>query len=171
VSNLAVVGIYYFRDMAQLFSAIEDQMERGITLKNEYFLADAIQIMIDRGLKAVSAPVTVWEDCGSAENLLSTNKYLLNHQPPAVPDRTDSVIISPSFVAPDAVIERAVIGPHASIGAGATVRDAIVRDAIVEDGATIDTTVVEHSIIGARARVTGQARRLQISDDSAVGPS
>jgi glucose-1-phosphate thymidylyltransferase len=171
VSNLAVVGIYYFRDMAQLFSAIEDQMERGITLKNEYFLADAIQIMIDRGLKAVSAPVTVWEDCGSAENLLSTNKYLLNHQPPAVADRTDSVIISPSFVAPDAVIERAVIGPHASIGAGATVRDAIVRDAIVEDGATIDTTVVEHSIIGARARVTGQARRLQISDDSAVGPS
>ncbi len=171
VSNLAVVGIYYFRDMTQLFSAIEDQMERGITLKNEYFLADAIQIMIDRGLKAVSAPVTVWEDCGSAENLLSTNKYLLNHQPPAVPARTDSVIISPSFVAPDAVIERAVIGPHASIGAGATVRDAIVRDAIVEDGATIDTTVVEHSIIGARARVTGQARRLQISDDSAVGPS
>ncbi len=171
VSNLAVVGIYYFRDMAQLFSAIEDQMERGITLKNEYFLADAIQIMIDRGLKAVSAPVSVWEDCGSAENLLSTNVYLLNHQPPPVTDRADSVIISPSFVAPDAVIERAVIGPHASIGAGATVRDAIVRDAIVEDGATIETTVVEHSIIGARARVTGQARQLQISDDSVVGTS
>ncbi len=171
VSNLAVVGIYYFRDMAQLFSAIEDQMERGITLKNEYFLADAIQIMIDRGLKAVAAPVSVWEDCGSAENLLSTNVYLLNHQPPTVTDRADSVIISPSFVAPDAVIERAVIGPHASIGAGATVRDAIVRDAIVEDGATIETAVVEHSIIGARARVTGQASQLQISDDSVVGTS
>lgn len=169
VSNLAVVGIYYFRDMAQLFSAIDEQMERGITLKNEYFLADAIQIMIDRGLKAVSAPVSVWEDCGSAENLLSTNVYLLNHQSPPVPDLPDSVIISPSFIAPDAVIERAVIGPHASIGAGATVRDAIVRDAIVEDGATLDTTVVEHSIIGARARVSGQAKRLQISDDSVVG--
>lgn len=171
VSNLAVVGIYYFRDMGQLFSAIEEQFERGITLKNEYFLADAIQIMIDRGLKAVSAPVTVWEDCGSAENLLSTNVYLLNHQPPPVAARPDTVIIAPSYVAPDAVIERAVVGPHASIGAGATVRDAVVRDAIVEDGATIEATVVEHSIIGARARVAGRARQLQISDDSVVGPA
>ena len=169
VSNLAVIGIYYVKDMAQLFDAIDEQMARGIMLKNEYFIADAIQIMIDRGLKVITAPVTVWEDCGSAENLLSTNKYLLDHQPPATPPRPDAVIITPSFVAPDAVVERSVIGPHASIGAGATVRDAIVRDAIVEDGATIETAIVEHSIVGARARISGRALRYQIGDDSGVG--
>jgi glucose-1-phosphate thymidylyltransferase len=169
VSNLAVIGIYYVKDMAQLFDAIDEQMARGIMLKNEYFIADAIQIMIDRGLKVITAPVTVWEDCGSAENLLSTNKYLLDHQPPATTPRPDAVIIAPSFVAPDAVIERSVIGPHASIGAGATVRDAIVRDAIVEDGASIETAIVEHSIIGARANINGRAQRYQIGDDSGVG--
>lgn len=171
VSNLAVIGIYYIKEMAQLFDAIDEQMARGIMLKNEYFIADAIQIMIDRGLKVITALVTVWEDCGSAENLLSTNKYLLKHQPPVTKPRPEAVIIAPSFVAPDAMIERSVIGPFASIGAGVTVRDAIVRDAIVEDDATIETTIVEHSIVGVRAKIRGRAHRHQIGDDSVVGPA
>lgn len=171
VSNLAVVGIYYIKEMAKLYDAIEEQMARGIMLKNEYFLADAIQIMIDRGLKAVAAPVTVWEDCGSSENLLRTNTYLLQQQTAANPPRPDAAIIEPSFVAPDAVIERSVVGPYASVGAGVTIRDAIVRDAIIEDGATIDTALVEHSVIGARAKIIGRARRYFISDDSVVEPT
>lgn len=171
VSNLAVVGIYYIKEMAQLYDAIEEQMARGIMLKNEYFIADAIQIMIDRGLKVVSAPVTVWEDCGSSENLLGTNRYLLERQASAAPSRPGATIIEPSFVAPDATIERSVVGPFASIGAGVTIRDAIVRDAIIEDGATIETALVEHSVIGARARITGRAQRYFISDDSVVEPA
>jgi glucose-1-phosphate thymidylyltransferase len=170
VSNLAVVGIYYIKEMGRLYEAIEEQMARGISLKNEYFIADAIQLMIDAGLKVITAPVTVWEDCGSAENLLSTNAYLLKHQPPAAEPRPETVIIAPSFVAPDAVIERSVIGPYASIGPGVTVRDAIVRDAIIEDGATIDTALIEHSIVGARAKIEGRAGRHVIGDDSVVRP-
>ena len=170
VSNLAVIGIYYVKEMARLYEAIEEQMARGISLKNEYFIADAIQLMIDAGLKVITAPVSVWEDCGSAENLLSTNTYLLKHQPPAVEPRPETVVIAPSFVAPDAVIERSVIGPYASIGPGVTVRDAIVRDAIIEDGATIDTALVEHSIVGARAKIEGRAQRHVIGDDSVVRP-
>ena len=77
ISNLAVIGIYYIRSMPELYDAIEEQMERGISLKNEYFIADAIQIMIDRGAKVVSMPVTAWEDCGNVPNLLSTNRFLL----------------------------------------------------------------------------------------------
>ena len=77
ISREAVVGIYYFRSMPDLFSAIDEQFERGIKLKGEYFLADAIQILIERGQKVVTAPVTVWEDCGTIEALLSTNRYLL----------------------------------------------------------------------------------------------
>ena len=63
--------------MADLYSAILEQFERKISLKNEYFLADAVQIMIDRGKKVVTAPVTVWEDCGNDAALLQTNRYLL----------------------------------------------------------------------------------------------
>jgi glucose-1-phosphate thymidylyltransferase len=168
ISNLAIVGIYYFKDMPQLYDAIEEQMDRGISLKNEYFLADAIQIMIDRGLKVIATPVSVWEDCGSADNLLSTNKYLLGLLPEGPAPNAGAAIIHPSIVAPDAVIERSVIGPYASIGSGVTVRDAIVRDAIIEDGATIDTVLVEHSIVGARATIRGRTGRHVVGDDSVV---
>jgi glucose-1-phosphate thymidylyltransferase len=168
-SNLALIGMYYFRDMAQLYAAIEEQMRRGISLKNEYFIADAIQLMIDDGAKIVSRPVTVWEDCGSAENLLSTNRYLLTSQDCKTRHREGSVIVPPSFVADDAIIERSVIGPHASIGAGATVRESRVRNSIVEDSATIEEALLDESIVGRRARVSGMARRLNIGDDAVVG--
>jgi glucose-1-phosphate thymidylyltransferase len=171
VSHQAVVGIYYVKSMPALYSAMDEQVERGISLKNEYFLADAIQIMIDRGAKVITAPVSVWEDCGSAANLLSTNRYLLDYERPAATQRDGAIILEPSFVADDAVIERSVVGPYASIGSGVTIRDAIVRDSIIEAGATIIETVIEQSIIGARARLQGTAQRHLISDDSQIGPA
>ncbi len=166
VSKEALAGIYYFKRTADLYAAIDEQMRRGIKLKNEYFLADAVQLMVDGGALAITAPITVWEDCGNAEALLSTNRYLLNHRPPAPATREGAVIVPPSFVADDAVLERAVVGPYASIGAAATVRDAVVRDAILEDGASIEGSVVEHAVVGRRAKVRGRAARLNVGDDS-----
>lgn len=168
ISHLAVIGIYYVKRMADLYRAIDEQMARGIKLKNEYFIADAIQLMIDGGAKVVTAPVTVWEDCGNAEALLNTNRYLLDHQPPAPTERPSAVVVPPSFVAESAILERAVVGPHASIGADAVVRDALVRDAILDDGAVIETALVEHAIVGRRAQVRGRATRLNVGDTSVV---
>ena len=68
------------RHMPDLYDAIDEQIEKGISLKNEYFLADAIQIMIDRGKKVVTAPVTEWWDCGTEQALLDTNRRLLESQ-------------------------------------------------------------------------------------------
>jgi glucose-1-phosphate thymidylyltransferase len=169
ISNLALVGIYYVREMPRLYAAIEEQMRRGLSLKNEYFLADAVQLMIDDGAKVIAKPVTVWEDCGNAENLLSTNRYLLESQNAKTKHCEGSVVVPPSFVADDAIIERSVIGPHASIGAGVTVRDSRIKDSIVEDGATIEEALLDESIVGRRARVSGLARRLNIGDDAVVG--
>lgn len=168
VSKEALAGIYSFKEMPRLYAAIDEQMRRGIMLKNEYFLADAVQLMIDGGAHVVTAPITVWEDCGNAEALLSTNRYLLGHAPPATAARDGAVVVPPSFVADDATLERAVVGPYASIGAGATVRDAVVRDAIVEDGASIEAAVVEHAVVGRRARIRGRAARLNVGDDAQV---
>lgn len=166
ISRLAVIGIYWFRHMPDLYAAIDEQMARGLMLKNEYFIADAIQIMIERGATVVPAPVTVWEDCGNAEALLATNRYLLDTMKPAAPALREGLVLPPSIVDPTATIERAVIGPYASIGAGAVVRDAVVRDAILEDGAAIEGAVIEHSIVGRSACVQGRAARLNIGDNS-----
>jgi glucose-1-phosphate thymidylyltransferase len=168
ISNLAVVGIYYIRHMPALYAAIEEQMRRGISLKNEYFLADAIQLMIDAGAKVVPMTVTEWEDCGNAENLLSTNRFLLKAQGSTHATHDGSVVVPPSYIAQDATVESSVIGPFASIGRGASVRNSLVRDSIVEDGATIDEAHLEGSIIGRRAVVQGVAHRLNIGDDAVV---
>jgi glucose-1-phosphate thymidylyltransferase len=156
--------------MKDLYAAIEEQMRRGLSLKNEYFIADAIQLMIDNGAKVISMPVAEWEDCGSAENLLSTNRFLLDRQHAPAEPRNSSVVISPSFVAPDAVVENSVIGPHASIGPGVTVRGSLVRDSIVEERAQIEDALLEGSIVGRRASVRGLARKLNVGDDAVVGP-
>lgn len=168
ISNLAVIGIYYIRSMPDLYDAIENQMERGISLKNEFFIADAIQIMIDRGAKVVSMPVTAWEDCGNVPNLLSTNRFLLAKGMPADNSPAPSVIVQPSIVAPDALVEASVIGPYASIGSGAIVRNSIVRDSIVEDRAHVEDALVEGSLVGRRAHVRGIARAANIGDDAVV---
>jgi glucose-1-phosphate thymidylyltransferase len=169
ISNLAVIGIYYVRQMPNLFAAIEEQMRRGLSLKNEYFIADAIQLMIDGGAKVVPMPVTEWEDCGNAETLLATNRFLLKRQRPEAEPRAGSAIVAPSYIAHDAVIESSVVGPFASIGPGATVCNSLVRDSIVEERAQLSDTVLDRSIIGRRARVSGLARGLNIGDDSVVG--
>jgi glucose-1-phosphate thymidylyltransferase len=168
ISNLAVIGIYHVRHMSELYVAIEEQMRRGLSLKNEYFIADAIQLMIDAGARVIPLPVTEWEDCGNAETLLGTNRFLLQRQNRDVRARDGSVIVAPSFVADDAVIERSVIGPFASIGSGVTVRDSLVRDCIVEERAQISEALVDCSIVGRRARISGLARGLNIGDDSVV---
>ncbi len=165
VSNQAVVGIYYFRNMPDLYDAIDEQMERKMMLKDEYFIADAIQIMIDRGKKVITAPVTAWEDCGNIDVLLSTNRYLLDRTASDA-DRENALIIQPSIIAADAVLEGSIVGPYASIGAGAIVRDSIVRDAIVEAGASIQSAIIEHSVVGRGASVSGSPVEIQIGDNS-----
>lgn len=169
ISRLAVIGIYYFRNMPDLYTAIDEQIARGIQLKNEYFIADAIQLMIEAGKKVVPAPVTLWEDCGNVEALLGTNRILLtNGGATGTRVHGDSVVIEPSAIDPTATIERSVIGPYASVSAGATVRDSVLRDAILDEGATVSACVIEHSLIGRRAAVTGRPATLNVGDVSMV---
>ncbi len=168
ISHLAVIGIYYVKRMPDLYAAIDEQMARGIRLKNEYFIADAFQLMIDGGAKVVTAPVSAWEDCGNAEALLSTNRYLLEREAPRTPPREGAVIVPPSFVAENAILERAVVGPFASVGDGATVRDTVVRDAILEDGAVVEMAVIEHAIVGRKAQIRGRASRVNVGDTSVL---
>lgn len=167
-SKMAVIGIYYFRNMADLYSAIVEQFERKISLKNEYFLADAVQIMIDRGCKAITAPVTVWEDCGNDIALLQTNRYLLETISDDDPKFPGSSVIEPSFIHSSARIESSIVGPYASIGPNAVIRSSIVRDTIIDQGARVEEAVLEGSIIGRDAQVSGHATSVNVGDSSAV---
>ena len=72
------------------------------------------------------------------------------------------------MIAEDAIVERSVVGPFASVGPGVTIRDSIVRDSILEERATVDGALLEGSIVGRRASVRGLARGIKVGDDAVV---
>ncbi|HQY30235.1 MAG TPA: sugar phosphate nucleotidyltransferase, partial [Thermomicrobiales bacterium] len=168
ISNQAVIGIYYFKSMPALYAAIDKQMAQQIKTKGEYFIADAIQLMINDGAVVHAQPIDFWEDCGNTEALLSTNRILLDRLPENSDRVGDSLVIHPSSIGANVTLVRSIVGPHASIGDGVSVTDSIIADSIVEAGATITTANLRHSIIGSKASVTGHGESVSISDASQV---
>jgi glucose-1-phosphate thymidylyltransferase len=171
-NNLAVVGFYYFQESRRLIAAIEEQMQRQLQLKGEYYLVDAINLLLDQGLKMRVEPVEVWQDCGKAEALLETNRYLLDHgrdNSAEVSRHASMVVVPPVYIDPTAEIEASVIGPHVSIGPDCVVRRSLIRDSIVDAGSQILDSAISASLIGRDARVVGRDRSLNVGDSSEIG--
>lgn len=168
--NLAVVGFYYFKEAERLIAAIEEQMERKIQLQGEFFLADAINFMLDDGLKMSFRNVDAWNDCGTPQALLATNRYLLEHgrdNSQLAAQREDVEIIAPVFISPTAVMRHAVIGPHVSIGPDCKIEDAVIRDTIIEAGSQIKDCTLSASLVGRDVRIQGgRYRALRLGDNS-----
>jgi glucose-1-phosphate thymidylyltransferase len=175
-NNRVLVGCYYFRDGNLLLSAIEEQTLRGTSLKGEYFIADAINIMIERGLKMSTNTVDVWLDTGTIDATLETNHYLLEHgcANRTKPETREGVeIIPPVFIHQSARVSGSVIGPFASIGADCVLHNARVEESILEAGVTLDSTALKGSFIGRNAKVQGRSpndppMNLNIGDNSSV---
>lgn len=170
-NNLAVVGFYYLRDSQAFMRAIEEQLARNIKTKNEYFLADALQLMLDKGMKMRVQPVEVWEDCGKPETVLHTNQYLLDHghDNSASVKAEGSIIIPPVHIDPSAKLVNAIVGPHVTIAAGCRVENSIVRDSILDEGAVTQNALLAQSLLGKDARVGGKYRTFNVGDSSEVG--
>lgn len=170
-NNLAVVGFYYFKDSDALIQAIEKQMEQGQQLKGEFYLADAVNIMLAEGAKMRTERVQIWLDAGTAEAVLETNRYLLKngHDNSAEVSAADGLtIVPPVFIHPSAKVETSVIGPYASIGPDCTVNHSVLRDTIVEQGAQITGASLEYSLIGENTVVDGGPKNLNIGDNCEV---
>ena len=170
-NNLAVVGFYYFRRSEDLLSAIDEQIRRDIRLKGEYFLADAVNIMLERGLKMRTEKVDVWLDAGTPEALLETNRYLLDNGRSNIKDataRAGLVVIPPVFIHPTAQVVNSVIGPHVSLGAGCLVESSILRNTILEDEAQAKDVILEGSLIGRRAQISRRAGIINAGDQTVV---
>ena len=174
-NNLALVGCYYFKDAASLLAAIDEQMKRGAMLKNEYFLADAISILIERGAKMRTEKISTWLDTGTIDATLNTNRVLLERGAANEMESRKSggvQIIAPSFIHASAQIEDSTIGPFASIGAECRINDSHIEDSIIEAGCEIRSAWLSRSLVGEQAKVEGrgdgQTMRLNVGDHSQV---
>jgi glucose-1-phosphate thymidylyltransferase len=170
-SNLAVVGFYYFEQVERLIEAIEQQMEHGSKLKGEFFLADAINVMLEGGLDMRAVQVEAWNDCGTEGAILDTNHYLLEHGR----DNTETalaangvVIEPPVFIDPSAQISRSVIGPHVSIGPGCVIKRSSIRGSILDAGTEVHESDLTDSLIGRSCTILNSQGSFNIGDGSRV---
>jgi glucose-1-phosphate thymidylyltransferase len=170
-NNLAVVGFYYFEEGEDLISAIDEQMERGLELKGEFFLADAINIMLERGTRMRAEKVDVWLDAGTPSALLETNRYLLENgrnNNDEIKERSDVVIIPPVFIHPSAKVKNSIIGPYVSLGAGCKVNKSIIKDSILEDEAQATGVILEKSMVGRCAQLQRRSGVVNAGDNTLV---
>jgi glucose-1-phosphate thymidylyltransferase len=168
VSNLAVIGLYYLRDSKMLFACIDELIRKDIKTKGEYFLADALQLMVNRGAKFVARTVEVWEDCGKPETVLHTNRYLLEHGGAQEIETENSVLVSPVYIEKSAVIKDSVIGPYVSVAGRARITRSIIRDSIINEGAHVEDANLSQSLVGKDAHLRGSSQRFNVGDSSQV---
>lgn len=172
-NNLVVVGFYYFRRAEDLLGAIAEQMRQQIMLKNEYFLADAINILLGQGMSMRAERVETWLDAGTPDSVLETNRYLLDHGSDNTQEackRQGATIIPPVFIHETARIESSVIGPYVSVGPDCDLKQAIISNSILEEGTHIEQMILQDSLLGRNVNLHGQPVRLNLGDESwAVG--
>lgn len=168
VSNLAVIGVYYVAESRRLMEAIAYILEQNIQTKGEYYLADALQVMIDGGETFRAEPVSAWHDCGNPTALLSTNRYLLENGRSYVGTVNRSIIIPPVYISDTARIENSVIGPYVSVAGGATIRESRIVNSIINAGAQIQSATLRSSLIGEDAFVEGDFQELNVGDSSEI---
>jgi glucose-1-phosphate thymidylyltransferase len=168
-SNLVIVGIYLIRNAPLLRSCIQLLFDRQLTTRGEYQLTDALQLMIEHGERITTFPVTEWFDCGKPETLLETNRHLLDRKNGMDAESHEgALIVPPVYIHPSAVLERAVVGPYATIGKGAVVRDAMVRDSILGEGAHVENVLVSGSLVGNNSTIIEHFQRYNLGDSSEI---
>ncbi len=163
-SNLAIVGAYLFRDAGALWRGLDHIVTGDHRTRGEYQLTDALQHMIEAGAEFTVAPVEDWFDCGKAETWLQTNRILLDRLATAGADTSGTGITPPCFIAPDAKIAGAKIGPHVSIGPGCEITGGSLRDCVIGERTRLEGCELANSLVGNDCILEKMTGEINIGD-------
>lgn len=170
VSNLAIIGIYYFKDGDNLKKELQYLLDNNITEKGEFQLTNALENMKQKGIAFTPGKVTEWLDCGNKNATVYTNQRVLEFDKNKTTlkgkniSNSNSLIIEPCFIGDNVSLINSIVGPHVSLGAGSVVLNAIIKNCIIQDNAKINNTIVENSMIGEGAEINGKSLDVSLSD-------
>jgi glucose-1-phosphate thymidylyltransferase len=166
-TNLAIVGIYSFRNSSALYNSLERLVDSGHTTKGEIQFTDALAAMVKDGHKIKPVSIDGWYDCGKPETLLETNRHILDKKKFS-PKAKNSLIIPPVYISPTAKVEGSIVGPYVSLGDGVRVESSIISDAIVNENASIQNMNLTGSLVGPSATVVGRKDQLNVGENSEI---
>ena len=157
VSDLAMIGIYYFREGEILREELQYLIDNNVIKGGEYQLPDALLNMTKKGHRLVTEEVSEWLDCGNKNAVVHSNERVLAnlHEDELISSRSvskNSVIIPPCYIGPDAVIEESVIGPFVSIGSGSHVSRSLISHSIIQENSQVSGVNWKNSMVGNHVR-------------------
>jgi glucose-1-phosphate thymidylyltransferase len=170
VSDLAIIGIYYFKDGEYLKSELQYLLDNKITEKGEYQLTNALENMKAKGTKFKPGQVTEWLDCGNKDATVYTNQRVLEFDNGKTYlkgkniKNTNSIIIEPCYIGDNVELINSIVGPHVSIGANSKLNNSIIKNSVLQNDTKISDTNIHNSMLGIGAEVKGKALDLSISD-------
>ncbi|TXC85296.1 sugar phosphate nucleotidyltransferase [Luteibaculum oceani] len=173
VSDLAIIGIYFFKDGAYLKSELQYLLDNDIKDRGEYQITDALENMKKKGTKFKPGKVDHWLDCGNKDVTVATNEqYLEFIKDQKLIDSSvstkNSVIIEPCYIAPGVSIENSVVGPHVSIGANTKIINSVIRKSIIQENALIENKTLSNSMVGNHAKIHGREEDLSVGDYNVI---
>lgn len=173
VSDLAIIGIYYFKDGDNLLNEIQYLIDNDIMEKGEYQLTNALENMKNKGLIFKPGEVEEWLDCGNKDATVYTNQRVLEiKKAEFAVDYSQfnhgSKIIEPCYIGKDVVIENSTIGPYVSIGDGTVVKNSNISNSILQNYCTIDHANFSNSMIGNHVTLNGESNEYSIGDYSTL---
>lgn len=174
VSDLAIIGIYYFKNGDYLKSELQYLLDNNIREKGEYQLTNALENMKQKGTKFKPGQVTEWLDCGNKNSTVYTNQRVLEFDKgkPALKGKNiknnNSIILEPCFIGDDVELNNCIVGPHASIGSKSVISNSIVKNSILQKETKVLSAIIQNSMLGIAAEVKGRGTDLSLSDYTQV---
>ena len=170
VSDLAIIGIYYFQDGAYLREELQYLLDNNIKDKGEFQLTNALENMKNKGTRFIPGKISEWLDCGNKDATVYTNQRYLEYikdQPDLVAasaQLNNSVVIPPVYLGENVVLNNAVVGPYVSIGNGTQISDSVISNAIVQENTVIKTANISNSMLGSFVTYQGTSVDLSLGD-------
>lgn len=173
VSDQAVIGIYYFKEVGELKKELQYVLDNDIIHGGEYQINDGIKRMMANGKIFKTGTVDEWMDCGNKEVTVETNTRMLGFlAADGVPLVSENVtlenasIVAPCSVADGVVLKNSTIGPNVSVGEGTIIEDSTVKNTIIQTQSVIKNATLDNAMIGNHVHFDGDFTTISIGDYS-----
>ena len=176
VSDLAVIGIYYFKDVAVLKEELQYVLDNNIINGGEYQINDGIKGMMVKGKVFKTGEVSEWMDCGNKAVTLETNTRMLgflkaDNEEQLIAssvEQNQSKIIEPCYIGENVVLKNASVGPNVSIGNNCVIENSTVKNSLIQNNTTIKNANLEDAMIGNHVKYDGKFTKISIGDYSVL---
>ena len=173
VSDQAVIGIYYFKEVGMLKKELQFVLDNNIINGGEYQINDGIKRMMAAGKIFKTGTVEEWMDCGNKEVTVETNgkmlQFLINDGKQLLSDKytsENSKIIPPCFIGDNVVLKNTTVGPFVSIGNETILENCTVKNSIIQTQSVIKNATLDNAMIGNHVMYDGNFTQISIGDYS-----